>query len=267
MTRIVIHAGFHKTGTSSVQSLLHVNRDVLSDSLRVCLKPDFEPLTEAARAFSADPGPMGLADMTDAAQRFFATLDPDDPRPVLMSSEDLSGHMPGRLGLERYDAAELIMPQIAEAALMRFGAEADLRFYFSTRAPDPWLRSAWWQNLRATRLTLDFDAYAARFAEAADLDAVLHSVAEAVAPLQVAACPLEESSSQPQGPLTPLLDLVGLPEDRRAALTMLPPANVQPELGLQPVMLALNRSGLKLRQIKEVKRILRGMADRLSKPE
>lgn len=262
MTRIVIHAGFHKTGTTSVQSLIHANRRRLGRRLRCYLKPDFIALTEAARSFSVDPDAMRLTELTEAAQAFFDTLDPEDPRDVLMSSEDLSGHMPGRHGLDRYDAAELIMPQIADAARQRFGEPCEITFFFSTRAADRWLRSAWWQNLRSTRITLDLDTYATRYREAAEFDTVLQAIADTVAPARVTALPLEASTALPHGPLTPLLDLLDIPDAMRTRLHDLPPENVQPDQGLPEVFLALNRSGLKERHIKEVKRTLRQMAER-----
>ena len=244
MTRLVIHAGFHKTGTTSVQSLIRANAALLSRRVRPFLKDDFKPLTAAARAFSAAPGAVALAEVTAQAEAFFATLDPADPRPVLMSSEDLSGHLPGRQGLTCYDAAPLALSQIADAALARFGAEAELVFYLSTRAREPWVRSTWWQNLRSTRLTEDFDTYAARIAAAADLPAVVAEVAQAVAPARVEHVALEDSRDMPQGPLTPILDLLPVPPRMRRRMALLPPANVQPTLGLEPVFLALNRSGL-----------------------
>ncbi len=262
MTRIVIHAGFHKTGTTSVQSLIRTNKRLLERQIRCYLKPDFEALTEFARLFSVAPSERSLTDLREAADLFFLSIDPEDPRDILMSSEDLSGHLPGRRGLDRYDAASLIMVQLAEAARARFGAQVDLVFYFSTRGRDAWLRSTYWQNLRVTRLVLDYDSYAAQIAAAADLDEVLVEVAEAVAPHEVSALPLEESTDLPQGPLTPLLDLTDFSEVTRAKLHLLPPENVQPDLGLEPVFLALNRSGLKDRYVSEAKKQLRQFANR-----
>ncbi|MDU8912947.1 hypothetical protein [Aestuariicoccus sp. MJ-SS9] len=262
MTRIVVHAGFHKTGTTSVQSMIRENRSALQAHVRCYLKPDFEDLTGAARAFSIDPDARRLAAVGREAADVFGSFDPDDPRPVLMSSEDLSGHLPGRHGLDRYDAAPLIMAQLADAARARFGDALDLIFFFSTRDRAAWLRSTWWQNLRSTRLTEDLPTYTAKIAAAADLPAILRDVAEAVAPATVAALPLEDSTKDPFGPLTPLLDLVQLPDAARAALTVLPPENQQPDLGLEQVFLALNRSDLRDKHVQEAKRSLRQMANR-----
>ena len=264
MTRIVIHAGFHKTGTTSVQAMLDANRRVLSRQYQVFLKDDFEDLTKCAREFSVDPTPKMLTKVIHAAAVFFDSLDPTDPRPILMSSEDLCGNMPGRRGLDRYDAASLVLSQLAEAAQLRFGPDTDLTFYLSTRSREAWLKSTWWQNLRSTRLTLDFDAYSQQIAAAADLDQVLEDMAEITAGARVTSCPLETSSPTAFGPLTPILDLLDVPEVTRQKLKTLPPANVQPEIGLDLVFLALNRSDLTDDNLAEAKRTLRRLANKQS---
>ncbi len=263
--RIVIHAGFHKTGTTSVQSLIHTNRRILERQVRCYLRPDFQELTDACRVFSVDPNPRTILGIADAAGAFFDGLNPDDPRGILMSSEDLSGHLPGRHGLDRYDAASLIMAQLTECIRTRFGDEVPLTYYFSTRGRKDWLRSTYWQNLRSTRLELGFEDYSQQIAPAADLPVVLDEVAEAVSPAAaVAALPLEESKDQPLGPLTPLMDLLDIPEVTRSKLRMLPPENVQPDLGLEDVFLALNRSSFKDRHLRAAKKLLRQLANKQS---
>ncbi|SDE60193.1 hypothetical protein SAMN04488105_105211 [Salipiger thiooxidans] len=262
MTLVVIHAGFHKTGTTSVQTALTENAERLAPHLRVLLKPDFKPLTDAARACSVAPGHQSVAAVGRRAARVFRRLDRDDPRPVVLCSEDLSGHLPGRHGLCRYAAAPRIMATIAETARERFGDGTDLRFYFSTRAPEPWLRSTWWQNLRSTRLTADLDRYSETLAEGADLGRVVQEVAEAVAPCPVTSVALEDSRTRTEGPLAPLLDLTGLDPEARAALVIPLAANVRPDIGLEEVFLALNRSALKDRPLSEAKKHLRRIANR-----
>lgn len=263
--RIVIHAGFHKTGTTSVQSQIYANKRILERQIRCYLKPDFEELTTAARAFSVDPSPETMLDIADAANDFFDTLSIEDPRGILMSSEDLSGHLPGRHGLNRYDAASLIMAQLTECVRMRFGETVPLTFFFSTRGRQDWLRSTYWQNLRSTRQSMGFDEYSKQIASAADLPMVLEEVADAVTPAAtVAALPLEESSGMALGPLTPLMDLLDIPDVTRGKLTMLPPENVQPNLGLEDVFLSLNRSGFKERHLRAAKKLLRQLANKQS---
>lgn len=260
--RFVIHAGFHKTGTTSVQSMLRENARVLDPHVRVFLKDGFEDLTHRARSFSIDPRERTLADVTRAAADFMSELDADDPRPVLMASEDLSGHMPGRHGLECYDGAGLVMKCIAVAAFECFGDDTDVTFYFSTRDRTAWLRSTWWQNLRSTRLTLDLPAYCAQFDDARTLDDILDEVATDVAPAKVASRRLEEVGDGPLGPLDPVLDLLDLPGLDRTTLKALPPENVQPDIGIDAVFLALNQSDLPDKDVQDTKRRIRRLARR-----
>ena len=260
--KIVIHAGFHKTGTTSVQATLRENADLLAPHVHVLLKEDFEDLTTKARSFSVDPREETLAKVAKSAAALFAYLERDDPRPILMASEDLSGHMPGRHGLECYDSAGLVMKCISVSAYACFGDEADVTFYFSTRNRDTWLRSTWWQNLRSTRLTLDYDAYAQSFDGADTLDDVLNEVAKDVAPAKVTSRALEEIGSGPLGPLDPVLDILDLPELDRFTLTALPPENVHPDVDIDAVFLALNRSKLSDKDNQDAKRHIRKITRR-----
>ena len=260
--RLVVHAGFHKTGTSSVQAMLRKNATLLSPHLRILLKADFDGLAEASRSFSLRPSEEALTTAGGRAARMLRRIDPADPRPVLISSEDLSGTLPGRRGLEGYDAAPLLLAGLAEQARARFGDALDLTFYFSTREAGAWLRSTWWQNLRSTRLQLSFEDYAAGLATAADMARVLEEVAAAVAPATVVSERLEISRDRPEGPLSPLLDLVALPGEVRARLVTLPPVNAEPDIGLAEVFLALNRSGFSEESLREIKKKLRRIANR-----
>lgn len=259
MPRLVVHAGFHKTGTTSVQAMLRENADRLAPHLRIFLKPDFEPLTRAARAFTLAPEAATLAGVSEKARAFFDSLDADDARCVVMASEDLAGHMPGRHGRDSYDGAGLLMAAIAKAAT-RIATQEETIFFFSTRNREDWLRSTWWQSLRSTRLCEDFDTYRARLYGAPDLDASLAEIASDVAPATVISRRLEDSARTRLGPLTPLLDAAGVPATVRHRLTALPPENVRPDLGIDAVFLALNRSGLPDAQISDLKREIRRRA-------
>jgi hypothetical protein len=96
MRRFVVHAGFHKTGTTTVQDTLRANASLLTTHLRVLLRPDMLALCEAARAFSASRGDPEMARFRHAAAELVEGWDRNDPRPILLASEDLAGHMPGR---------------------------------------------------------------------------------------------------------------------------------------------------------------------------
>ena len=81
-------------------------------------------------------------------------------------------------------------------------------------------------------------------------------------PCPVTSVALEDSRTRTEGPLAPLLDLTGLDPEARAALVIPLAANVRPDIGLEEVFLALNRSALKDRPLSEAKKHLRRIANR-----
>ncbi len=238
--QVLIHAGFHKTGTTSVQNALRQNRARLKPHLRLFLPGKLTALCRAARAYSAERQPMdeGLIrfEAAELAQRWH----PDDPRPILISSEDLSGHMPGRKGLTTYDATPQILALIAEAVQLA-QPMARLAFHFSTRDPAAWIRSCYVQHLRALRMTEDIVTYTQRMAASADLDDVVDRVARVVAPIPVTRCRLEECTANP---LVPILDRLDLPEGISDTLARPAPAFTAPPQAWIDAVLDLNRSAL-----------------------
>ena len=185
--RIVIHAGFHKTATSSVQQVLRDNRAALKPYLRSQLKWGMRDLLHAARGYSTWRDPLTLGKF---ARRFRALLEAqaDMPRRTLcLSAEELSGHMPGRPGISDYGAAPILAAEMARAAAARF-PEAETRFLYTVRAPESWLESAYWEHVKSSSLTESLDAFRDRMAGAADLAAVVERV-RAAQP-----CPVEEAA-------------------------------------------------------------------------
>lgn len=252
--RVILHAGFHKTGTTTLQQALHRNRRALSPHLRRVPRDRMAPAGQAARAWSAAGDPLDLALFRYELAQVMDTWDRTDPRPILVSSEDLCGHMPGRAGVTGYGAAVPLMQAVAETlAELQPGAEAV--FFFSTRAPDPWLASCHVQHLRAARMTLSAGDFAARYRAAANLDAVVDEIAVALSPHPVHRAALEDSSARPLGPLDPVLDLLDLPGRLRAALAPEPPANTAPRAHVAE-LLRLNRSDLGDRDLHAAKQAL-----------
>ena len=41
--------------------------------------------------------------------------------------------------------------------------KAEVCIYLSTRAPEPWLASAYWEHVKSSNMTLDFDAFRTRY--------------------------------------------------------------------------------------------------------
>lgn len=240
--RIVVHAGFHRTGTTSIQHMMRRNGRKLARHFRILTRRQAPALCEAARAYSLKHDPAELGLFTYEAAQVFETLDPGDPRPLVISSEDLSGHMPGRFGLTGYDAAPRLMATLEQVAGDCL-PDPRIAFFFTTRTPGPWLRSTYAQHVRAIRFTEDRDAYLSRMRPHADLAQAIARIADTVkSPVHHAA--LESCANAPFGPFSPLLDVMQAPAKLRDRLTALPPSNPSFPDPVLDRMLALNRSDL-----------------------
>ncbi|SIS86481.1 sulfotransferase family protein [Phaeovulum vinaykumarii] len=216
--RLVIHAGFHRTASTSVQAALEASRDLLAPEVVVGLRADMIDATESARAYSRGRDPQDLDFLRGFLANYLDAFDKDDPRPLLLSCEDFCGALPGHPDVDGYAAAPRLIAAVAEVAGLVFGESRETCIYFSTRAPGPWLRSLHGQAARHPGLVEDFDAFAARMAPHADLEGLAREIATQVAPVRVVTHPLEACRDLPQGPLTPLLDLAQVSPALRAGL-------------------------------------------------
>ncbi|WP_010142034.1 hypothetical protein [Oceanicola sp. S124] len=252
---MILHAGFHKTGTSSVQQMLNAARDSLAPALRILLKADMPALSRASRDHADAPSPDSLAQVARHARALFRRLDPADPRPVVLSCEDLSGLIPGRNHRRGYPEAAALMTAMAHGLVEAWAALPPLTLYFSTRAATPWIRSCHDHHLRVTRFTEDFAPYAQAQAPHADLAAIAAQIADALPEARLVTHALEDCAALPHGPLSPLLDLAGVPQALRDTIPLLPPANTGlPALSAD--LLALNRSALDREALKAAKKAL-----------
>lgn len=214
--RVIIHAGFHKTGTSTIQRTLRVNRPLLKPYLRSVLKHPLTDTCHASRGYSTWRDPFTLAKFR---RRFRAALEEigDMPRrSLVISAEELSGHLPGRDGIPDYSAAIPLAREMA-AAVTDIMPGVDLTFLYTTRAAGPWLRSAYWQHVRASSLVQGEPEYLAEFGASAQLDAIAQGVQNHVA-ANVITSPLEQTAQLPAGPATPLLDMCDVPHEVQAQL-------------------------------------------------
>lgn len=247
--------GFHKTGTTSAQAFLRANAKHLWPLMALGLRQQLEPVLHATRGYSTWRDPLSLEKIRSRFTEYLDGLDLGRKRDLLLSSEELSGHMAGRAGLPSYAA----VPQIAEVLegclLERFGAETRLTFLFTLRAAAPWMESAWAEHVKSSRMALDFDAFAEANPAAADFAPIIEATRAAVrSPVETAR--LEEIAGAEFGPATPLLDLIGLPRGRRARLEPPRHMNRRRDPEVMRELLALNRSDLDKEALKAAKEAL-----------
>lgn len=242
--RFVVHAGFHKTGTSSIQAVLRKNRQLLAAEFRVFLRDDILAITETARGFSLAQNPAELGLFSYEIAEFCADLDQTDPRPIVISAEDLAGHMPGRHGILRYSATPLLMATFADIAAQALAQKPEISFLFTTRQPAPWVRSCYAQHVRATRMTDDQATYESHALPHADLAAIAQDIRAAVSPHPVKVAALEDSAQRPLGPVQALLDIMQPSASLRAELRAHPAENTSLPFDIVQQLLTLNQSDL-----------------------
>lgn len=217
-TRVILHAGFHKTGTTSAQNFLRANRAVIWPHAAFALKFRFEEVTRAARAFSNTRDAFAREKFRFRFIGFLGRLPNWPGRPLVIASEELLGHMPGHKRIRDFSAAPELCEDMADALRHHWGEDLAISFLFTTRAAEDWLASAWAHCVMKSGMKRDAAQFAERYRAATDFEAVAGAVRERVGGAEVRTAALEEIARHPLGPGSVYLDALGLPEDAVAAL-------------------------------------------------
>jgi hypothetical protein len=161
-------------------------------------------------------------------------------RTLLLSAEELSGHMPGRGPLADYSAAPVLMYLMWQRAQAAF-PKTPVAFCFATRNAGDWQRSAWAEHVKSSGMTLDFAGFCSAYPAAPDLAAVIREITRRV-PAPVHAYALEDCAALPLGPADPVLDLCAIPDDLRATLVPSAPQNMRLDADTLAALLEINRA-------------------------
>lgn len=255
MQQILLHPGFHRTGTSSMQHFLWVNRDLLAPYLTVRLTRHFKPLAQLCTRYAARQNPLDLTDLIGALDQGFAEFPVPRDRNLVISSEALCGDIPGHGTIKDYSAAPALITYLTGYLQDRF-PEAEIKVILSTRAPENWLFSIYRHVLRRSRLTLTPEKFARDFTQAADLMGILAQIAEAIAPIETLYLPLEHALTSPLGPGGALLDQLHVPDDIRASLQPVGIGAAGASKHLWEEFLAINRSDLSNDEIAAQKELM-----------
>ncbi|MBY6046086.1 hypothetical protein [Vannielia litorea] len=254
--RVVVHMGFHKTGTTSAQRFLRRSGKHLWPVMALGLRQQLEPVLFATRAFSTWRDPLSLEKLRLRFTAYLDGLELGRKRDLLLSSEELAGHMAGRTALPDYSAVPEIA-EVIEACLLAQFPDARITFFFSLRAPGPWMQSAWAEHVKSSRMVLDFEEFCAANPAAADFAPVIEAT-RAVLNSPVETASLEDTAATPFGPATPLLDLMNVPQERRALLDPPQHMNQRRDPALLQALLELNRSDMDDTALKAAKAKLLG---------
>lgn len=258
MTRVIVHAGFHKTGTSSLQTFLAENRAALAPWF------DFHGVGDrlhasavAARIYAKKPFPWRLRRFRMALRRDLAAL--PDAETIVLSREHYSGVMPGhrrwngRL-VQSFARAGVPLGRVMVAELRRrFGQDTRIEFLYTVREREAWIRSVYGHLLRSIHLTESFEDFRALFPDLIALADEAGRIGAKVKPDSLHVRALEVLRDDPAGPAAAVLDLAGVPGGVRAALPRAQRVNQGKNHELEEDLLRLNRTGKSKAELKRLK--------------
>jgi hypothetical protein len=260
--RLILHPGFHKTGTSSLQACLAANRRLLAPYCRIVLQDELTlPLRHATR-FCLEQDPLALASFTASFGEACVALAKEKPETVVISCEGLSGRTPGKKNISDYAAAPPLAGAMQDAARAVFGRKLNLTYVYTTRNAEAWLSSAWRHNLWGYRITEDFTTFCQKYAKAADFAGIVGRIGRRVKLATVLTTPLEEVNDAACGPADAVLRLLTLPNDVRSLITNPGIRNTGRSQETSAALLELNRSELDDTELKARKTALLRSAHR-----
>ncbi|MFC7703026.1 hypothetical protein ACFQXB_02315 [Plastorhodobacter daqingensis] len=247
MIRVIVHAGFHKTGTSSLQLYFETHRRALGPWLSYYGKADFPLAGTLARTYAERPFAWRRRAFRHAFRQFLAPI-PAAPM-IVLSRETFAGVMPGHrnwLGRTVKGYAYSAVPicgEIRTELMRRFGPDTQVEFLLTTRERESWIRSVYGHLLRSIHLTEDYEAFRARLPATLDLQHEAAEIARQLSPVRVHVAALEDYGTCREGPAAALLDLAGVPLDLRNRLPPARRANSGQSPELMAAFLRMNREG------------------------
>ena len=180
MQQIVVHAGFHKTWTTTIQSFLMENDKHLWPYMALVMPAHISEVIKFATTHSVIGGPISCDKLRLRMVEFLRSLDIGKKRHLCISAEDLVGLTQGCSGKETYAGSPALMATARDALYEVFGPDLPITFYLSTRNPDRWLRSSYWQNLRSLPLRMAYATFAETCPDAANFDPIIAQTREAL---------------------------------------------------------------------------------------
>ena len=257
MTRVIVHAGFHKTGTSSLQDFLFQNKAALAPFLDYYGKNDFLEAGSHARIYAQRPFPWRLNNFRKTFRDFLHSI--PEAEVIVISRETFTG---GMLGHRRFDGrlmtsyqkpARKLLPVIEDELRRRFGKDTNIMFFFTLREPESWIRSVHGHLLRSIRLKDSFKEFHDRFPDFLSPVQEAQKLAHFLAPTPVAMSYLEDWADHPEGPAGAILELLDVPDAVRQGLIPSQRSNVgQPE-NLRDEFLSLNKEKRSKQELKIAK--------------
>ncbi|RNF33588.1 hypothetical protein [Paracoccus methylarcula] len=242
MTRVLLHLGLHKTGTTSLQKFLEDNRAAIEPAAAILLPAQTREISRWAWRFHQLGDRDVLQVIREDFQQLLAAL-PLGDRDLIISDENLLGPMPRAQGADPYPHAATLIDTYRET-LQILPKPPRLTVWLTTRDPQDWaisIHAHLARKIRAVRLTEDRDNFSARLA-GNGFERTLTAIPAALPDLDLQVNGMEALADQPFGLAQVFVDFLNLPDNR-----MLRPAthhHRSPAPELIDRLIALNRSDL-----------------------
>lgn len=250
LQRVVWHFGWQKTGTPSIQLLMRRNQSALSDRVQVYPKTTMsQPIRRALKTHFAT-GTPSLQEIEELTEDMMIEVAAEGGPVALISDENLMGWRHHDKNLCFVGYAKTVLPILARAA-----APATSQFVFYTREMNGWLKNVHNQEVKNMRQTVDYDPWLDQAPRYADWDAVHAELSEATG-LDIVFRDMgqDKADGLPLGGA--ILEACGIDRSVIAGFAAAPTSNNSlPESATQ-LMLAMNRSNLPDRAVRQARKII-----------
>lgn len=248
--QVLIHPGFHKTGTTTLQRTVLHNRHVLENRVNFLLPDDLNEVGHLAKRYSMKPNSRTILKMKRALRLCFTRVSEHSDTPVLVSCEAFSGQIPGRKSVWAYEQTHQILAAMVDEVKKIYGDSTQVTIWFTTRNTHDWMKSIYWQNLRSNRITDDFTEYQKLLQPGSNLNAVVQKTRQHLGETaKVVSTDILDCHGL-LGPLGKALEILGV---QKEGVAQIGNKNVQPRNGID-TLLRLNRSDLDDEELSITKR-------------
>ncbi len=239
--RFILHAGFHKTATTTLQHFLKENGEILSAQYSLWVSEFIKPISNKASKFSMQRDYEILTEMTERLSVYLEEEAKLHDLDVICSHEDFSGQLPGRSkSNNNYDAIFETLPALCET-IKKSGLFTEIIVYFSTRDYTKWIESLYWHLIQSTNLRLELKTFKKQHRSFPDLEDIVTNIRKIMPELTIISANIDDYSTAEFGATTPFIDLIDPPMKIRENLQNIPRRRVRLPLEASLKLLKLNQ--------------------------
>ncbi len=242
---IIVHAGFHKTGTSSLQAYLQEYRNELLPFARIYIKSDLKDLSSAGRFYGQFPSLLRARLFRRKLRKFLSNI--EDNKVIVISRETFCGIMPGHRRFGIWPARKMT-PIATKLAIIieqelrrRFGEDTEITLLYTTREKESWHKSVWGHIVRSINLKIAREEFVYQLKNQPSLDDEVETIRRNLKYANVLSRSLEELKTHPLGPAGAIIDLLELPKNWNVQHPPKTINNVGEPKDIQNEFLRLNR--------------------------